>query len=81
MAMTEPAMVAKPPVSTACNSDSVMSLRKGRIISGASLCNTRSHFAPDYFGKVDEKNQEEKRGKKRRQKINELKGRDKLANK
>ena len=36
-ARTEPAMVAKPPVITACSSDLVISLISGLIISGASL--------------------------------------------
>ena len=39
-ASTEPAMVANPPVMTACNSDLVMSFNKGRIISGASVYKT-----------------------------------------
>ena len=36
-ARTEPAIVAKPPVITACSSDLVMSPISGRIMSGASL--------------------------------------------
>ena len=38
-ASTEPAIVANPPVHIACSSDLVISLRNGRIINGASLCN------------------------------------------
>ena len=37
-AITDPAIVANPPVQTACNSDFVISLRNGRISKGASLC-------------------------------------------
>lgn len=34
--MTDPAIVAKPPVITACSSDIVILCRNGRIASGAS---------------------------------------------
>ena len=37
--MTLPAIVAKPPTITACNSDVVMSLIMGLINSGASVYN------------------------------------------
>ena len=39
VAMTLPAIVAKPPTITACNSDVVMSLIMGLINSGASVYN------------------------------------------
>lgn len=37
-ASTEPAMVANPPVMTACSSDLVMTGRYGLISIGASVC-------------------------------------------
>jgi len=37
VAKTLPAIVANPPVMTACNSDLVMSVNRGLIINGASV--------------------------------------------
>ena len=47
--MTLPAMVAKTPVQIAWSSDRVILEMKGRINSGASLCNKEEAYSKNYL--------------------------------